>query len=474
MPSVRRAFANHTTPSVMQPPVSYVEAGTRRRQSMAAGANTIGSRLSALQLKAIWTAFLQQSPAFWFTSFYLFLEYVRPQQIYTSIAFIPWGKIAIVSAVVFSVLEGRIAFREKFLWAGVAAFTAVLVLSSLTAYSPSAALKAIDVWGIWLLCISVVAGSIRSRTEVILTFFLWCLWNFKMSQSAFRSWMADGFQFREWGASGAPGWFSNSGEFGIEMCVFFPIASYLLVALWPSLSKTRKAILAIVALSAVIGAVGSSSRGAVLGLGAIGVWILLRSRQRVKAGIVVILLSGIVWVFLPAESKKRWSEAGDDKTSTLRLQYWKDGIKIAEEHPLLGIGYKNWMPYYTARYNPNGQLPHNIFIECVAELGFTGLIIFLMLIGGTFWQNAVTRRHTGKNARAPDRLVYFLTFGLDGALVGYLASGFFVTVLYYPYFWVNLAFTMALARYTVSRTQVSAGAARAMRRNGGAPLPSGA
>jgi hypothetical protein len=42
-------------------------------------------------------------------------------------------------------------------------------------------------------------------------------------------------------------------------------------------------------------------------------------------------------------------------------------------------------------------------------------------------------------------------FGLDGALVGFMATGFFVTVLYYPFFWVNLAFTGALHEVTRRR-----------------------
>ena len=37
-----------------------------------------------------------------------------------------------------------------------------------------------------------------------------------------------------------------------------------------------------------------------------------------------------------------------------------------------------------------------------------------------------------------------MAHGLDGALVGFLVCGFFVTVLYYPYFWINLAMTTSL------------------------------
>ena len=37
-----------------------------------------------------------------------------------------------------------------------------------------------------------------------------------------------------------------------------------------------------------------------------------------------------------------------------------------------------------------------------------------------------------------------MAYGLDGALIGYIGSGFFVTVLYYPFFWINLAMTVSL------------------------------
>ena len=47
-----------------------------------------------------------------------------------------------------------------------------------------------------------------------------------------------------------------------------------------------------------------------------------------------------------------------------------------------------------------------------------------------------------------------LSYGFEGALISYLVAGFFVTVLYYPFFWVNLALTVALhsiARQSVGR-----------------------
>jgi O-antigen ligase len=91
----------------------------------------------------------------------------------------------------------------------------------------------------------------------------------------------------------------------------------------------------------------------------------------------------------------------------------------------------------------NQLLSHNIFIEAASELGLTGFAAFLALIGCTVALNYRTRRIVRKYPRKG----YFLSEmanGLDGALIGFLVSGFFVTVLYYPFFWINFAMTVAL------------------------------
>jgi O-antigen ligase len=134
---------------------------------------------------------------------------------------------------------------------------------------------------------------------------------------------------------------------------------------------------------------------------------------------------------------------GDDETSQSRLTFWRDGLDIMQDRPVLGVGYSNWLPYYQRYYDPAGLVPHNIFIEAGAEMGYTGLLALLLLLGGTLFANARTRRR----ARAlPEWGPFYrgLAYGLDAALVGYTVAGFFVTVLFYPFLWVNLSFTSAL------------------------------
>jgi len=188
-----------------------------------------------------------------------------------------------------------------------------------------------------------------------------------------------------------------------------------------------------------------------VGGAAVLVWFLLRSRHKFRTLIVTAAIVAVAVAILPDEQMQRLQETGTDATSLSRISYWKDGIKITNEHPILGIGYANWEQYYLMHYNPRGQLPHNIFVQAGSELGYSGLLVFGLLIVYTFVINSRTRKLARQLPEGG--FIVGMARGLDGALVGYLVSGFFVTVLYYPYFWINLAMTVALHR--VARNQLN-------------------
>ena len=122
-------------------------------------------------------------------------------------------------------------------------------------------------------------------------------------------------------------------------------------------------------------------------------------------------------------------------------------MKILADHPLLGIGYFNWLDYLHYAM-PQGigvinkiELPHNIFIQLGAELGYTGLIVFLLLVFIVLKTNSDTRRAARK---LNNKFFFYISYGLDAGLIGYLVAGFFVTVLYYPFFWTQLGMVVAL------------------------------
>ena len=420
----------------------------------------------ALSVAAMVKGFLKQSPAFWFVCLYIFFEYVRPQQIYTWMDVAPWPLLSLMGAVICTVLEGRLAFTARRLWFFVGVFSLVIIASSATAQFPAVSWKNLNIWVNWLLLMIVVGAGVRTRIELALLLLTFGLWNLKMSQHGVQGWLLSGTSFRTSGVSGAPGWFQNSGEFGIQMCIFLPLVGYMAVGLWPRLSSRRRLFMVAVGASSIISMIASSSRGALIGAVAIGIWVLIRSRNRLKASVIVAVVAVGIYVALPAESKARFSEMGKDKDSISRLTYWRDGVAIANSHPVLGIGYKNWIPFYRQKYNVKGELPHNFLIECAAELGYLGVLALLALLGVYFLENAKTRRETGPKSANPDRFLWSIAHGLDGAMIGFMVSGSFVTVLFYPYIWMNVALALALATVASKRRLSARDTRRSLARNG--------
>ncbi|MBI5451172.1 MAG: O-antigen ligase family protein [Gammaproteobacteria bacterium] len=311
------------------------------------------------------------------------------------------------------------------------------------AYSTAMSLDNIELIFSWYLIYFLIIKVVNNEKRFFIFLLLYFLFNFKMSQHGFISWATNGFSFRTWGATGAPGWFHNSGEFGIEMCIFIPLLICFMASIRKNINNLRYAILIIVLITALGSIVASSSRGAVLGLAAMGIYAILKSKLSIKVVLAISLISIVSIYFMPAEFIQRFIEMGEDKSSVSRLTYWKAGIDMLKDNPVFGIGYNNWMLYYEKYYAIGGrvQLPHNVFIQAASELGLAGLFGFVLMIIYSLIINMRTRKISILNS---NNFIYWMSHGFDIALVGMLTSGFFVTVLYYPFFWIYISFVVAL------------------------------
>ena len=119
-----------------------------------------------------------------------------------------------------------------------------------------------------------------------------------------------------------------------------------------------------------------------------------------------------------------------------------------ERYPVLGVGYENWLVAQKRIFGiEKTEVCHNNYIQCATDLGYIGLSVLILLILFTFVNNYKVRKVIRGSGR-DNHFLFFMSHALDGALVGYMVSGFFVTVLYYPYFWINLAMTASLHEST--------------------------
>jgi len=393
--------------------------------------------------------FTRQPFSFQLVCLYAMFEYVRPQAIYAFMAGWPLPSWTVLLCLAAFVLEGLKLRKGTLADITLAVFSVILLISSFNAYKPSYSWEVIGSdYFAWVLIFVLISTIVNTEQRFFVFTFLYLLWSFKMSEHGAQAWAMRGFSFAKWGVSCAPQYFQNSGECGIQMAMYVPLALYFYTGLRTFWDLKRKLFIAAFPATGMLTIMASSSRGAQLALVAVLLWMVLRSRQRVRALVLTTVVAALLAVLLPAEQMDRFRNMGTDGTSIARRQYWDDGIKIANQFPAFGIGFNNWLPYYRTRYNPVGELPHNIFVQAWSELGYPGLLALVAMIIATFVVNFRTRKMARLMHDPGGGFLWSMGHGLDGALIGFLVSGFFVTVLYYPFFWINLAMTVALHNST--------------------------
>ncbi|MQM39918.1 hypothetical protein KBTX_03958 [wastewater metagenome] len=402
--------------------------------------------LIQLQPGAVMRVLAGEGPAFALLCLYLFIEYVRPQSIYPAIDILPYAQLSILAA-----LGARLLTRERIdvaspttFW--LVAFLAVLQVSWWNAYNPALSGERVTTHVVWVVVYFLIVSTVNTRERFFVFLLLYLLWNLKMSQHGVRAWAARGFGYDRWGVSGGPGWFDNAGDLGVEMCIFLPVAFCFFLFLKKRCSRWKQTALAMVPMSAALTILATNSRGALVGMAAIVLWVGLASRKRFRFVVLAIMVSIAAYAIIPEKQISRIEASGEDETSNNRILRWGVGIEIMMDKPWTGVGPANWVIYYPTHYPPEKGLEmyglqHSMYIDAASEYGVPGVVVLFGIIFSAFMANAKTR-NLGR--ALGDEFFVFFSLGLDAALVGLLVSAAFVSVFNYPFLWVHVAFIVAL------------------------------
>jgi len=399
--------------------------------------------LYVLRFELLWSALKQEHISLWLLCIYFFFEYIRPQTLYPVIDILPWARLFLIATVIAAFSDSSAKWVSNIENKLFVVFIIVVVLSGFFAFRPSESLKYWDVMGDWFIVYFLVITIVNTEKRLLLFLLAYCLFNLKMAQHGAIGWAERGFSFASYGLIGSPGWFRNSGEYAIQMLIFGPLSVSIVVSLKSYWSRYKKIFFYAAAATGYMAVIGASSRGAQVGLAVVGIWFLLRQKNGFKGLFLLLLIALALYYLLPDQQLHRLEDSGSDITSLQRLAYWKFALSnVIPKFPLLGVGYNNWLSYLSFM-KPDGigpmqknQLCHNIYIQVTSELGYTGLLNFIALIIFAFVNNVKTR----VIAKDMDnKFLFNLTYGLDAGLIGYLVAGGFVTVLYYPFFWVQIA-----------------------------------
>ena len=396
--------------------------------------------------RAMWSYFKGQHFSFWMMCCYLFFEFVRPQAIFPAMDFLPWAQLFILGALVGAFMDPTVRHVQSSANVYVIAFSLLIIISIFTAYNPVVAKNKFMDFFSWVIIYFVIVRIINTKERFYIFLLIFLFAAGKIAIGTSKSWAFRGFSFSGWGLSGPKGFFQNSGELAILMVMLFPLAFYLYQHLKTKAALWERLILIAFWVCPILTVLGASSRGAQIALAVVMVIMFRKSILKIKPLIgVVILVVGLIYL-LPEEQKERFRNTGDDKTSQQRLLYWENGWEMMLDHPLTGVGFFNFIPYFNHYYSGDvlykdkgAELPHNIFIQVGTDAGFPALLFFILII-------IYCLRATYKVSRAATNsmLEKSIAAGLGMGIFGYVIAGQFVTVAYYPFLWIHLACIVSL------------------------------
>ena len=278
------------------------------------------------------------------------------------------------------------------------------------------------------------------------------------------------------------GFFGNPNDLATSLDLAIPLA--MVMALWSRGGKRIFYYSCAVALGAAV--IFTFSRGGFLGLIAIALFFLLKLARR-RAGAIILIAGSLMGLFMvaPGGYGSRLSSilnADEDETgsSQARLDLLTRASALALTHPIIGLGLGNFHIYSIGE-----QRAHNSYLEIAAELGLAGLAAYLIILFGPFrylrkieaasrpapsaarnsWTGPAPPNQPAQDDRTTD---YYLSLGIQGALIAYAVCSFFGSVQYIWDLYYIVAYAVALKGITglrsKARTQFDRGA-RAQDRN---------
>lgn len=243
---------------------------------------------------------------------------------------------------------------------------------------------------------------------------------------------------------------ADNNHLAAALLVAVPLMNYL--RLQSAHRLIRIGLLAGMVLT-LFSVVGSYSRGALVGLGAVAVVLWLRSPNKiVTAGLAAILVITALSVMPEAWMDRMMTlrEADQTLSGQSRLAMWEAAWKMAVARPLTGAGFMG--PYTDAVisvYAP-GTVPravHSIWFEVLGENGFPTFFVWLSMT----LVAVVNTFRIVRDVKGIPELAWCRDFArmTQISIVAYVVAGTFLSLCYWD-FYLTLLVLIAATRVIVA------------------------
>lgn len=244
-----------------------------------------------------------------------------------------------------------------------------------------------------------------------------------------------GGNYRVWGPEGT--FIDGNNEVALAFVIVIPLMLFL-----RSLTHNkwgRHALLGSMLLCA-LAALGSYSRGAALAIGAMAIFLWLKSREKLTLGLLMAVAVPLLLVFMPSQWHERIDTIDNyqqDGSAMGRINAWWMAFNLAKDRPLVGGGFQIYDDVVFQLYAPNPadiHAAHSIYFQTLGEHGFVGLFLYLLL-GVLTWR---TGSWIVRNAKPHAQLRWAadLATMTQVSLLGFAVGGAFLSLVYFdvPYY----------------------------------------
>ncbi|MFH7044211.1 putative O-glycosylation ligase, exosortase A system-associated [Paucibacter sp. JuS9] len=260
--------------------------------------------------------------------------------------------------------------------------------------------------------------------------------------------IATGGSYRVWGPDGT--YIYGNNEVALALVMTIPLMRFLQMT--TDKAWVKRALMASMLLCAAA-AVGSQSRGALLAISAMATVMWWRGPNRLRSGLLMLLLGVLLVIFMPDTWSDRMSTIktyDQDDSANQRLNAWSMAWNIAKDR-LFGAGFMVSVPEVCLQYSPiptDCRAAHSIYFMVLGEHGFIGLALFL-----TFWflvWRSAGRLRLDAAKRPETQWLAPLGAMAQVSLAGYAVGGAFLSLSYYdlPY---NVMVLVVLGRRWMAR-----------------------
>lgn len=245
--------------------------------------------------------------------------------------------------------------------------------------------------------------------------------------------IVNGGAYRVQGPAGT--FIGGNNEMALALVMVIPLIRYL------HLQETRAWIklgLASAMVLTGVAAIGSQSRGGLVAIVAMGLFLWLKSRKKIVTAIYMATAVGIMAAVMPQAWYDRMNTIQTyqaDQSAMGRINAWHTAFNVAKDR-ITGGGFEMWFPPVFREYAPdpyNARDVHSIYFEIMGEHGFIGFGLFVLL-GLMAWMRA---RQIIKHSKNDPRTKWAadLAAMIQVSLVGYAAGGAFLGLAYFdlPY-----------------------------------------